>query len=99
MTTQTLFCSPCGQDQSHELEVDRNQEILARCPVCAGFLKFPAPESVEQLQGWIGDHKAQNEPIVVREKEAIRLRKASEDALAALDAIIAPPNEEPAPPP
>jgi hypothetical protein len=83
MATKTLFCASCGKDHPHEIEVDRNHEILCRCE-CGCFVKFPTPESPAQLQQWFDDHKAHNAPLTARRDEERRLRKTSEDALAAL---------------
>lgn len=55
--TKTIHCAYCRLDTAHAMSLDRNHEIIATCPTCGRFLKFPMVGAPAELDTLIVAHK------------------------------------------
>lgn len=58
-TTLPIFCAQCASEQPHDLTVDQNHEVVATCPA-GHFIKFPEPQSADDLKRLIEAHNKEN---------------------------------------
>lgn len=53
-----IYCAGCRIETAHAMSLDKKQEIVATCAVCARALHFPLVGSPEELDALITTHKA-----------------------------------------
>jgi len=55
--TKKIYCAGCRTETAHAMSLDKKQEIVARCSVCARALHFPMVGSPAELDKLIAAHK------------------------------------------
>jgi uncharacterized Zn finger protein len=77
--TKTIFCAKCQDDTAHELSNNQFGDIVATCPVCGQFLKFPASITKEEFKEQIEKNKEVNKGQVTQEAADKKLLELAAD--------------------